>query len=309
VQQSNSVYWIHEDPVTKSKRTTDLNGNIISAIELDPWGADTNRSGSSAFQPKKLTSYERDSNGGDEAMFRRCNRKHSRFDQPDPYEGSYSLTDPQSFNRYSYTQSDPVNFTDPSGLDDQPKPPILRPFRDPNRPFDPNFEQPIHGTNAGEFPGFSGSGGGGGDNRDLAEDLPVGNEGGEPNPGPKKDANANPGDTYIMGPNDACVAAVIARYAGHEALTMLKQAGLNGGIALGILGMHFFAGEALGGSVAVGSMLEMGIDIGIRLDSLGRAGAALGTAFWLGGKLYPKLVRESFNNKKAALNALRECYK
>jgi hypothetical protein len=54
---------------------------IISAIELDPWGADTNRSGSSAFQPKKFTSYERDSNGSDEEMFRRYNRKHSLFDQ------------------------------------------------------------------------------------------------------------------------------------------------------------------------------------------------------------------------------------
>src|SRR6266550_1149919 len=108
VQQSSSVYWMHEDPVTKSKRTTDMNGNIVSAIELDPWGADTNRSGYSAFQPKKFTSYERDSNGSDEAMFRRYNRKHSRFDQPDPYDGSYSLSDPQSFNRYAYTQNDPV---------------------------------------------------------------------------------------------------------------------------------------------------------------------------------------------------------
>ena len=49
-------------------------------------------------------------------MFRRYNRWHARFDQPDPYEGSYDLSDPQSFNRYSYTQGDPVNFVDPSGL-------------------------------------------------------------------------------------------------------------------------------------------------------------------------------------------------
>jgi RHS repeat-associated protein len=84
---------------------------------MDPWGADTNRSGNAAFQPKKFTSYERDGNGSDEAMFRRSNRWHSRFDQPDTYEGSYDSADPQSFNRYSYVRNDPVNFVDPSGLD------------------------------------------------------------------------------------------------------------------------------------------------------------------------------------------------
>ncbi|HBB87811.1 MAG TPA: hypothetical protein DC047_09370 [Blastocatellia bacterium] len=96
---------------------TDANGTIVSWVETDPWGADTPRSSNAAFQPKKFTSYERDANGSDEAMFRRYNRWHSRFDQPDPYDGSYSLTDPQSFNRYAYTQNDPVNSTDPTGLE------------------------------------------------------------------------------------------------------------------------------------------------------------------------------------------------
>ncbi|SRR6266404_38555 len=50
-------------------------------------------------------------------MQRRYNRWWSRFDQPDPYDGSYELTNPQSFNRYAYTQNDPVNHTDPSGLE------------------------------------------------------------------------------------------------------------------------------------------------------------------------------------------------
>jgi hypothetical protein len=40
----------------------------------------------------------------------------SRFDQPDPWDGSYNLSDPQSLNRYNYVQNDPVNFVDPSGL-------------------------------------------------------------------------------------------------------------------------------------------------------------------------------------------------
>lgn len=114
--QASGVYWMHEDPVTKSKRVTDNLGNAVSAIELDPWGADTNRSSNAAFQPKRFTTYDRDGNGSDEAMFRRYNRWHARFDQPDPYDGSYRLTNPQSFNRYAYAQNDPVTFSDPSGL-------------------------------------------------------------------------------------------------------------------------------------------------------------------------------------------------
>jgi RHS repeat-associated protein len=114
VQQSG-VFWTYEDPVTKSKRVTDANGNVVSMTELDPWGADTNRSFSEAFQPRRYTTYDRDGNGSDEAMFRRYNRKNARFDQPDPYEGSYDFGNPQSFNRYAYTQNDPANFVDPTG--------------------------------------------------------------------------------------------------------------------------------------------------------------------------------------------------
>jgi RHS repeat-associated protein len=95
---------------------TDSTGAVVSTIELDPWGGETARSSNQAKQPHRYTSYERDANGGDEAMLRRYESRWSRFSQPDPFDGSYNLTDPQSFNRYSYVQSDPVNFVDPSGL-------------------------------------------------------------------------------------------------------------------------------------------------------------------------------------------------
>ena len=102
--------------MTKAKRTTDTLGAVHTITELDPWGGETNRSYWSGLQPHKYTTYERDANGSDEAMHRRYNRWWSKFDQPDPYDGSYNLTDPQSFNRYSYVGNDPVNFVDPTGL-------------------------------------------------------------------------------------------------------------------------------------------------------------------------------------------------
>jgi RHS repeat-associated protein len=114
--QYGGVYWVHQDPVTKSQRVTNSSGAVVSTIDLDPWGGETNRSASSAFQPHKYTTYERDANGGDDAMMRRYQSNWTRFSQPDPYDGSYDATNPQSFNRYSYVQNDPVNFTDPTGL-------------------------------------------------------------------------------------------------------------------------------------------------------------------------------------------------
>ena len=117
LQQGSAVEWVHQDPVVKSQRLTDAAGTITAAVELDPWGGETNRSFSQWRQPQRYTSYLRDGNESDEAMHRRYNRWWGRFDQPDPYDGSYDLTDPQSFNRYAYVQNDPVNYTDPAGLD------------------------------------------------------------------------------------------------------------------------------------------------------------------------------------------------
>jgi RHS repeat-associated protein len=117
VQYGSAVSWVHQDPFVKSKRVTDASGNVISISELDPWGGTTNRDSNGAFQPQKFNSYIRDGNAADDAMFRRYNRWWSRFDQPDPYDGSNDLTNPQSFNRYAYVQNDPINLIDPLGLD------------------------------------------------------------------------------------------------------------------------------------------------------------------------------------------------
>jgi len=116
VQRDLSVSWIHQDPLVKSKRVTNSAGAVVSMVELDPWGGNTNRDVNPAFQPHKFNSYFRDQNAADDAMFRRYNRWWARFDQPDPYDGSYDLTDPQSFNRFAYVNNDPINLTDPSGL-------------------------------------------------------------------------------------------------------------------------------------------------------------------------------------------------
>ena len=42
--QSGGNYFVHQDPITKSQRITDASGNVVEAIELDPFGGETNRS-------------------------------------------------------------------------------------------------------------------------------------------------------------------------------------------------------------------------------------------------------------------------
>ena len=116
IQSNSAVTWVHQEPFSKGQRLTDAGGNIVSTLEMDPWGGETSRSNNSLLQPHKYTSYERDSDGNDYAMNRRYGSSGSRFLQPDPFDGSYDLANPQSFNRYAYVQNDPVNFTDPSGL-------------------------------------------------------------------------------------------------------------------------------------------------------------------------------------------------
>jgi RHS repeat-associated protein len=118
--QDGATLWVHQEPVTKGQRLTDTSGNVVSTIEVDPFGGESLRMVNQLRQPHRYTTYERDGNGGDEAMYRRYEGRWQRFAQPDPYDGSYNLTDPQSLNRYAYVQNDPVNFTDPSGLEDCP---------------------------------------------------------------------------------------------------------------------------------------------------------------------------------------------
>ena len=57
-----------------------------------------------------------DSSGLNHTWFRKNENRAGRWTSADPYKGSMSPGDPQSFNRYSYVGNEPTNFIDPSGL-------------------------------------------------------------------------------------------------------------------------------------------------------------------------------------------------
>ena len=259
-------------------------------------------------------------------MNRRYGATASRFSQPDPYDGSYDLSDPQSFNRYAYVNNDPVNFVDPSGL-------ILEDPEGKSRPSD--------GTNPYGFWSTLGS-------MHMAMDalfnVPfsapvttwtqqggywVGNIASVPSAnsysifivgGPSVYSVLGPtdfsgggtgsGDPTRQGPSLSigCIGSVLGHYLGRESLTLVKQQALNAGIGLGVLASRFFLLHGLAGRIAVGTMSEMGIEMFVRTHSVFN-GAQYGLAALAAGiKLYPTLVRESFNNKMEALSALKACY-
>lgn len=66
---------------------------------------------------QKYALTERDQASGlDHTGWRKLENRSGRWTSPDPYSGSFSLNNPQSFNRYTYVGNDPVNLVDPTGL-------------------------------------------------------------------------------------------------------------------------------------------------------------------------------------------------
>lgn len=57
-----------------------------------------------------------DATGLDHTWWRKYESFSGRWTSPDPYSGSATIANPQSFHRYTYVGNDPVNLVDPSGL-------------------------------------------------------------------------------------------------------------------------------------------------------------------------------------------------
>ncbi len=60
---------------------------------------------------------DQDSSASDHAQYREYSNMSGRWLSPDPYMGSYDLTNPQTMNRYAYVLANPLMLVDPSGLD------------------------------------------------------------------------------------------------------------------------------------------------------------------------------------------------
>jgi RHS repeat-associated protein len=120
--------YLTSDQLGTPRIITDKNGNVISRRDMMPFGEDlyvgvgarsTNlKYGSTNDEIRqKFTGYQKDKETNlDFAEARYYNNQHGRFTAVDPLLASGQSSNPQSFNRYSYTMNQPLVKTDKTGL-------------------------------------------------------------------------------------------------------------------------------------------------------------------------------------------------
>ncbi len=100
-------------------------GNVISRHDYAPFGEEIGaigmRSSGQGYGAgdnarQKFAGMEDDGNGLSHTLWRQYDDRSGRWTASDPYGGSMSLGSPQSFNRYTYVDNNPVNSVDPLGL-------------------------------------------------------------------------------------------------------------------------------------------------------------------------------------------------
>ena len=115
---NGQTYFQHQDWEGTERMRTAYNSSVAATFTSLPFGdAQMTASGSDtdAYHYAMLDSDSESDT--DHAQFRQYNSTQGRWLSPDPYYGSYDLSNPQSFNRYAYTLNNPLSFTDQLGLE------------------------------------------------------------------------------------------------------------------------------------------------------------------------------------------------
>lgn len=128
-QPNPTTSYLTTDHLGSPRVITDKTGNVIARRDFMPFGEELRagiggRSESLKYSTigsdnirKRFTGYDKDDETGlDFAEARMYQNKHGRFTAPDPLLASASALNPQTYNRYTYTGNNPINYTDPDGL-------------------------------------------------------------------------------------------------------------------------------------------------------------------------------------------------
>jgi len=119
--------YVWTDPQGSPRLVSSTQGTVISRHDYLPFGEDAlNAVGMRASVPgyggtdsarQKYAGMEtNEATGMAHTLWRQYDSLSGRWTAPDPYNGSINTSTPQSLNRYTYVNNDPVNRVDPTGL-------------------------------------------------------------------------------------------------------------------------------------------------------------------------------------------------
>ncbi len=130
VASSPTISYLTNDTLGSPRVISDNSGAVISRRDFMPFGEElyagtANRTTAAKYSTvgmdnvrKRFTGYEKDTETGlDFAEARYYDNRYGRFTAVDPLLASGKSANPQTFNRYVYVSNNPINFTDPSGMD------------------------------------------------------------------------------------------------------------------------------------------------------------------------------------------------
>jgi RHS repeat-associated protein len=113
---SGATHFQHQDWLCTERMRTTYNGGVEGSFTSLPFGDGQSTAGSD-LDANHYAALDLDYESGTEhAQFRQESSAQGRWLSPDPYSGSYDVSNPQSFNRYAYVGNNPLGFVDPTGL-------------------------------------------------------------------------------------------------------------------------------------------------------------------------------------------------
>jgi RHS repeat-associated protein len=109
------VRFRHQDWIGTERLRTTYNGSVEGTFLSLPYGDGLQTTTGSDTDASHYTGLDQDATDIEHATHRELASGQGRWLRPDPYDGSYSLSDPQSMNRYAYAGNSPVSDVDPLG--------------------------------------------------------------------------------------------------------------------------------------------------------------------------------------------------
>jgi len=120
-QADGNIHFEHQDDLGTERARSDLNGVREATYKTLPFGEQVGATGTDASS-SHFALLDQDLAAGaglSHAMFREYSSIEGRWTSPDPSQGSYDSSNPQSLNRYSYALNNPLSLNDPLGLQAQ----------------------------------------------------------------------------------------------------------------------------------------------------------------------------------------------